>query len=201
MIAARYRSMLTTNGFTLIELMIVVVILGVIGSLAVRSYHKYVVKARTSEVYEMIGELRIREEAYKAEHSNYLPSNINGSSENLSLYYPALRTGPQASGATGISLEPVAKTYNLTTGAGGTWRTLGIRPARPQLYCGYLVRAGDANQALPALSSCLPWFNNQVPKVKWYCIIAACDMDGDGIYSRFITTMENQNIFLEHEGE
>ena len=59
-------------GFTLVELMIVVIIVGVLAAAAVPIYTGYVRRARVSEAKASIGTIRASEEVYFAEHSEYL---------------------------------------------------------------------------------------------------------------------------------
>ena len=62
------------DGFTLIELMIVIAILGVLSSIAVSSYQNYVVRSQISEGINMAGSARIAvEETYYT--SGELPDN------------------------------------------------------------------------------------------------------------------------------
>ena len=60
-------------GFTLVELMIVIIIVGVLAAAAVPIYTAYVRKARTSEAKATIGSIRSAEEVYFAEHGVFLP--------------------------------------------------------------------------------------------------------------------------------
>lgn len=59
-------------GFTLVELMIVVIIVGVLAAAAVPIYTGYVRRARVSEAKASIGTIRSSEEVYFAEYSEYL---------------------------------------------------------------------------------------------------------------------------------
>jgi len=60
-------------GFTLVELMIVIIIVGVLAAAAVPIYTGYVKKARVSEAKATIGTIRSSEEVYFAENAVYLP--------------------------------------------------------------------------------------------------------------------------------
>jgi len=55
-------------GFTLIELMIVVIIVGVLAAAAVPIYTSYVKRAYVTEAEASLGAIRTAEIAYKAEH-------------------------------------------------------------------------------------------------------------------------------------
>ena len=73
-------------------MMIVVVIIGVLATIAVNSYHKYMSSARRTEVYTMFGELRAKQEAYRAEFSQYV--STGGSESN---FWPILGGGEPSS--------------------------------------------------------------------------------------------------------
>ena len=62
------------QGFTLIELMIVVAIIGILAAIAIPQFMSYTCKAKTSEAKENLGSLRTMQEAYKAENDNYADS-------------------------------------------------------------------------------------------------------------------------------
>ncbi len=59
------------KGFTLLELLIVVVMLAVLAGLALPQYLRTVARARESEGWQNLGTLRSAEMRYYAEHGNY----------------------------------------------------------------------------------------------------------------------------------
>ncbi len=59
------------KGFSLVELMVVVAIIGVLASLAVPQVNKYIAKARQSEAKTMLSSIYTSEKAFYAEYSAY----------------------------------------------------------------------------------------------------------------------------------
>jgi prepilin-type N-terminal cleavage/methylation domain-containing protein len=92
-------------GFTLIELMIVVAIVGVLSALALPAFYGYRMRARVAEAPVFLGEIRQREESYRAEFYQYCPLAANPTSP---------------------SVEPVG--FNPSA---GNWAMLGAAPDGP----------------------------------------------------------------------
>lgn len=59
------------SGFTMIELMIVVAIIGFLSMISVPSFLKYLSKAKRAEAYMNLGSLYVAQKAYWAEHGTY----------------------------------------------------------------------------------------------------------------------------------
>src|SRR5687767_8216621 len=71
------------RGFTLVELMIVVVIVCVLAVIGIYGVRKYVFSSKTGEAVQMIGSIKAAQEAFKDETFAYL--DVTGS---LTAYYP-----------------------------------------------------------------------------------------------------------------
>ncbi|MBU3059512.1 type IV pilin protein [Pseudomonas indica] len=65
------------NGFTLIEIMIVVVILAILATIAFPSYQRYVLRAHRAEGIALLNEAAAREERYYAQNNGYVTSDAS----------------------------------------------------------------------------------------------------------------------------
>src|SRR5262245_61253451 len=59
------------GGFTLVELMIVVAIIGVLAAIAYPSYDKYVIKARRSDAHQLLTEIASKQTQYLVDARAY----------------------------------------------------------------------------------------------------------------------------------
>jgi prepilin-type N-terminal cleavage/methylation domain-containing protein len=150
------------QGFTLVEMIIVVVIIGVLAAIAIPTFKKYMDSGRAAEAMAMLGEIRNREEAYRAEFGVYYST---GASETA--IFPAVGT---------TCTEPCVKAATVLTG--GTLpsqRTyLGINPQKGQLYCGYVARAGGAGTAATETIG-VQVLGSTALTTPWWYGIAICD--------------------------
>jgi type IV pilus assembly protein PilE len=60
------------KGFTLIELMIVVAIVGILASVAIPSYQEYVKRGRAADATSTLADMRIRMEQYFQDNRTYI---------------------------------------------------------------------------------------------------------------------------------
>ncbi len=177
------------RGFTIIELLIVVAIVGILATIAIFAYRRYVAQARKSEVFSMIAAIKSSEEGYKAESSQYLSTTTTGETD----FYPVLGSGGS---------EPTPKTWNPSGDGRALWVTLGVSAPKSALYCGYVVVAGDAGSLAGAGARGRTLFQNVAPQRPWYYIRAECDFDGNAsTNSQFETTFNNEIVFVDNEGK
>ena len=119
------------RGFTLIEIMAAVAIVGILAALAIVGYRRYLNAARSAEAKEIIGMIRLGQENYKSEWLTYLSV-----SSTLTDYYPNSTPNDKKMNWNG-SNPPVAAFVNPTHG----WALLGVSTDAP-VVCGYATTAG-----------------------------------------------------------
>lgn len=100
------------SGFTLIELMIVVAVLGIIAAIAYPSYAEHVRAGRRGDAMGAVGDLQMRQERWRAENTSYGTQAQMGTMPT-SDYYAYVVTG----GATySITATPKGKQSGDTCG-------------------------------------------------------------------------------------
>lgn len=79
------------NGFTLVEIMIAVVIIGILASVALPAYQDYVIRGKLTEATSNLADARIKMEQYFQDNRKYgdaggtaCPATIAASSDNFS---------------------------------------------------------------------------------------------------------------------
>jgi type IV pilus assembly protein PilE len=104
------------KGFTLIELMITVVIIGILAAVAMPSYQTYVIRGNIPEAGSGLSELRLRIEQYFADNRTYVTFTCPSPSQskNFTFTCPALADNTYSIQATGKSTTNVASfTYTI----------------------------------------------------------------------------------------
>lgn len=182
------------RGFTLIEMMIVVVIIGVLAALAVVGYRKLITASHVSEATNMVQNIRVAQEAYHSEVQQYADMSAGLLSNG---WYP--------------STTPNGKTYTAWGAACGgqcqtnmDWSMLPLHVDGPVLF-GYATRAGTANTS-PAdkqitVNGSTLVFPAPSP-TDWFIVAATCDLDSAGTPNTSVyTTSWTNQVYVDHEGE
>ena len=143
---------LRSAGFTTIELMIGVVIVGILAALAIPTFKSYVYRGRVTEAVTVLNEIKTRQEAYRARFGNY--AAVNGTAWGG--YTPADIPGAQ----------PVAWPSSPD------WEELGLSsPGYVRFQ--YATIAGQPGTAPPTSS-------NLDGTKFWFAAQAQGDLDNDG---------------------
>jgi prepilin-type N-terminal cleavage/methylation domain-containing protein len=161
---ARHRE----RGFTLIELMIVVVIVGVLSVIAVSGWRKHVIAARSAEASTQLGMIRAAQETYFQAYGQYC-GLVNPTP------WPAVRPEQEK---VGWGQPP----------AGTPWAQLGIKTPG-QVWFQYFVAAGPSGNE-PA-----EWPGNIRNRGPWYKAWAENNFDNGPDETYFEVISPTTDVF------
>ncbi len=175
------------RGFTLVELAIVVVIVGVLAMIAVAGYRKLVLSSKVTEARSMLQGIRVAQEGYKAERGVYVNIGTTGCPES-----DITKTGKFKK-----QWDPTC-----TGGGGSTWAVLQIHADGPVQFQ-YMTIAGvggapaglgDWVGGLANLST-----NNRA----WYIASAMANLDDNDTTAptELVTTSNGNEIYVRNEGQ
>ncbi len=190
--SARSKKSRTARGFSLVEMMVVVAMIGVLASLAVVGYIRYVDWSNTAETKDILQMVTNGQEAYYADTNGYLNCS---SGWNAGAAYPLVSQG---------------RKHNMTNSGHpdwDCWKMLMIDTTEPS-YVSLWTRAGDT-AAFPSLPSSPPLAMekssidmNPKPNRPWYVNVAFADVDDDGLYSFYVThSGQPTQVHVENGGE
>ena len=156
-------------GFTLVELMIVVAILGILAAVSLPALSSYIYKSKAVEATGFLNEIKARQESYRADFGQYC--DASGTQGNFF---------PQATAPRGRSVD----WPNPLPAAALGWTALGaVPPGRSSRFV-YSTVAGAPGSVPGAVM--LDGNNRGYTGVDfWFVSTALGDLDGDGINVTF----------------
>ncbi len=171
---------------TLVELMIVVVIIGLLATVATFMFSKQARKARAGEVDSVFTEMALKQEAYRARQGTY----YSGGS-----FFPAGDPGDTARAPTGTS---------------STEQNLRLE-IKSNLYCSYLAgssanpsvlgsEVGGSND-INVEFDIGPGLSIEPPTTDWYVNAAICDFDGNEVFSYYAQLSWTDQKLVSNPGE
>jgi len=123
---------LTKSGFTMLELLMVVIIIGILATLALPQYMGFIEKARSTEAISTMGTIRTAQNLYKLETGTYSPDASNLAitvpTSGAATYWTYSITGASDTGfgvtatrtskkaAAGVSGQNIVMTWNDSSG-------------------------------------------------------------------------------------
>jgi type IV pilus assembly protein PilA len=175
------------RGFTLVELLVVVVMVTVLATVAVFAVRKYILAAKSSEAFTMVAAIQAAEEAYKDETFVYL--DVTGS--DLVPLYP--QTDGQPDSEKWHWQNPEHTLY-------GNWQALGI-DANTAVQFGYAVAAGGPGETPPDPGTTERAFSWPTTNEPWYVVVAVADRDEDGVQARVVGSSFTTEVYVERDEE
>jgi prepilin-type N-terminal cleavage/methylation domain-containing protein len=165
------------RAFTLVELMTVVVIVGILATLATYGVRKYVMEAKKAEASSMLVQIRAAEEAFKDETFVYAGLT------DFENWHP---TNTPGTGKRGWQSGTTAMTVVMNR--------LGVMPDGPVAYS-YAVAAGNGG-TMPSIPTVKSW---DFPDATgpYYIAMAKADLNGDGVYTYALSHSDTAEIYVD----
>ncbi|GAB3747319.1 type IV pilin protein [Lysobacter olei] len=132
------------SGFTLIELMVVVAIVGILAAIAVPAYTEQVRKSRRAEAVRFVGDMQLALERWRAENPSYANCSGTGCGSGT---YPVAPTSTVSPFYTIAIATATTSAYSITATPAG---------AQSGDRCGVLTLASGVSNGKPqwATASC-----------------------------------------------
>ena len=177
------RGIWTGRGFSLIELMIVVAILGVLAALAIPAFNRYIARGKLSEATTMLQNIKMQQESYRQAYGRYHAIQDFNPDE--------------------ITAKKALNEWDTAGAVGAEWEKLGAKPNSKYTYYQYAVGAGgpwgvldvddEGSRGLPEV--------DPLTSKHWWVAVAHGDLDNDGVLSTIVAYSTRDDLFMENELE
>lgn len=205
-----------SGGFTLVEVSIVVVCVAIVAALALVGFVRYRRTARMAEATNLIGMIRVEQEAHKGESGVYTTV-----SNSLTSYYPAANPGkfvtqwgadcsncvsPKAWNSLNVHApQPVAYGYATVAGVGEDISGMGNNGTRPGPSVGPVHPAGGSDDDDDTGPSPGGGGSNACTSISptdpYYLVQAQGDTDGDGVACTVLALSCSNSLIMTNVGE
>lgn len=129
-----------STGFTLIELMIAVAILGILASVALPSYQSYLRKSRRADAFVALSRIQLAEEKWRANNPTYgTLANIGVSATSDQGYY-TLSIGSGPTSTSYVATASAVSGSSQASDTGCTSITITVNGALSPTYYGTVVQ-------------------------------------------------------------
>lgn len=165
------------RGYSIIELMVVIAIIGILAAVAIPSFMGYLRKSKTSEAISFLGAIKQRQAAYYAEMGQYCDVNDDNPS----------------------SVPSGGDTLGWENDDG--WNQLGAAPDTPSVYFQYNTYAGPPGDGETPNARYGAVFNSDrgyEGATFWFISRAVGDLDGDSDLVTFESYSGNASLWISH---
>jgi prepilin-type N-terminal cleavage/methylation domain-containing protein len=174
-------------GFTLVELMVVVVIISILAAIAIPTFNQYIKKSRTTEASGFLAEIKARQESYRFDFGMYCDVSQGRGPGDL---YPRGAPGREPQRWYPAGVNPAA-----VVPAG--WITLGAMPPGGEGRFVYSsVAGGQRPQDTPAAAGFNTNRDYPAPATDfWFITTAIGDLDADGTFMTYESYSHSKAIY------
>ncbi len=167
-------------GFTLIEMLIVVALIGVLAAVAISAFSKQARKAKGGEASAMFAAVRIAQEQYHLENGVYISTGTGETDVH-----------PMTPGKSRQTILPLPS----------SWGSLKLKLPEENVYCGYVSIAGRGGDGTGLGAKAAEFGLTVAPTTDWYYILARCDLDGSTTRdSYYFTWSGDTRVQKQNEG-
>jgi type IV pilus assembly protein PilA len=163
---------ITRKGFTLIELMIVVAIIGILAAIAIPNFIRYQLRSKTSEAKTVNGGIKTSQESFRSEYDAYVqiagqtPGVAPAGLRNFKTSWVA--GAPAGSAACPATCNRLSISANMSIPSCTSYECVGYRPSG-DVYYDYATSIVDVGGGM----------------VVEFTTCATADLDGDGTAGGF----------------
>ncbi|MBK9002282.1 MAG: prepilin-type N-terminal cleavage/methylation domain-containing protein [Myxococcales bacterium] len=174
------------RAFTLVELMVVVMLVGILATVGIVLFRQWVFHSRSVEAIGMLQSIRVAQERWRSETGAYMDV-----SDNMAAWYPTTTPNRTLYAWKQVSGNDYAK-----------WMLLNPTVSGPVQFA-YVTKAGPPGTAMPDPETVdkPTWPQATDMTQPWFVIQAMGDTDADGVKSYYVAASLNGEIYKEQEGE
>jgi type IV pilus assembly protein PilE len=189
------------RGFTLVELMVTVAIVGVLAVVAYAAYGKFVTYSHTTEATTILSGIKNRQEAYRAETGIYMNvSAVLAANQSTSGWTTAVYPHCAGPGTLPTAQKVAWPAGSCSTGCCIGWQKLKVQSSAPTYY-GFTTVAGNGSapsQSVTIDGTAVAW---PTTTSAWFIATGVADTDGNGIYTTSMISSFDNELRVDQSSE